>query len=281
MKESKTLTALGLSTYEADAYMALISKGMSNADEISKRAKIPYGRIYSVLNSLVGRDLVNVQNSRPKVFSPIEPKLALKRLLEAQKSFFDNEYSQLIHLAKEVEGSLNDIVPKKQDSSMFWTVAVEKGDVEQLNSQHFDEAQKEIAVFIGNAELHYEEGKNKFLVLYEKLEEAAKRNVRIRILFGFRDLQSLPALLEDASGRGVEILPHNLDWFRFVESTAAPFEIFDGERVFVKVGNPVNQFEFIAAIAVWDPKLAHELTSKFTQLWKKGKKLNLDLVSST
>ena len=281
MKEAKTLTALGLSTYEADAYTTLISKGMSNADEISKRTKIPYGRVYSVLSALVGRGLVNVQNSRPKVFSPVEPKVALKRLLETQKTFFDNEYSQLIHLAKEVEGSLNERVPEKKEGSMFWTVAVEKGDVEQLKSQHFDEAQKDIAVFIGNAEAHYEGGKNMFAELYEKLEEAANRGVKIRILFGFRDLKSLPALLEDASGRGMQVLPHNIDWFRFVESTATPFDIFDTERVFVKVSNPVSQLEFIAAIAVWDPNLAKELISKFNQLWKKGMKLNLDLVGST
>ncbi len=48
----ETLRELGLNAYEIDAYFALLESGQLTAMEISREAKVPYSKIYEVLNSL-------------------------------------------------------------------------------------------------------------------------------------------------------------------------------------------------------------------------------------
>ena len=48
----ETMRNLGLNAYEVDAYLALLESGQMRAMEISREAKVPYSKIYDVLNSL-------------------------------------------------------------------------------------------------------------------------------------------------------------------------------------------------------------------------------------
>lgn len=57
--------------------MTLLSMGIAEAREIYKKAKIPYGRVYSVLGALSEKGLVEIQDSRPKKFMPVEPRIGL------------------------------------------------------------------------------------------------------------------------------------------------------------------------------------------------------------
>jgi sugar-specific transcriptional regulator TrmB len=273
MSEIETLTSLGLTSYEAKAYVALLSLGVSSAEDVGRESKIPNGRIYSVLNSLVDRRLVNVQNSRPKLFDPIDPKVALKNLLKAQKEHYDNEYENLVKRSSEVESLLNGLVPQKTDNSIFWTVAVGVDEVRRLTIQQFDEAQSEVLIFIGNSELLYERFIDRYKDVMNKVDEVADRNIEIRVIVGFQNMESLPILAKKATEKGVVLNPERLKMVRFAVSTSSPFDIIDGERVLVRVSNQVNSAESLAAIAVWDISLANELRNNFNKLWENGKKL--------
>lgn len=46
------LREMGLNAYEIDAYIALIEVGQMTAMDISQEAKVPYSKMYEVLNSL-------------------------------------------------------------------------------------------------------------------------------------------------------------------------------------------------------------------------------------
>ena len=46
------LREMGLNAYEIDAYTALLEIGQMTAMEISQEAKVPYSKMYEVLNSL-------------------------------------------------------------------------------------------------------------------------------------------------------------------------------------------------------------------------------------
>ena len=58
------LTRLGLTIYEAKAYLALIRRGSSTAAEVARLAGVPRQRIYDVLASLV--DGPRIDPSRPR-----------------------------------------------------------------------------------------------------------------------------------------------------------------------------------------------------------------------
>lgn len=45
------------------------------------------------------------------------------------------------------------------------------------------------------------------------------------------------------------------------------FDVIDGEKVLLKISNPINPSEYFAAIYVWQ-KFATELKEKFSQMWE-------------
>jgi sugar-specific transcriptional regulator TrmB len=71
------LHEIGLSTYEVDAYLALLESGQMTAMKISKKANVPYSKIYDVLNSLKSNGWVKGTESRPNRYYPTQPREAL------------------------------------------------------------------------------------------------------------------------------------------------------------------------------------------------------------
>ena len=59
------LRELGLNAYEVDAYVVLLDCGQMTAMEISREAKVPYSKIYEVLNSLKVKGWIKIRCGRP------------------------------------------------------------------------------------------------------------------------------------------------------------------------------------------------------------------------
>ncbi len=77
-------TAIGLSKYEACAYLALFGYDDSTAVEIADRAGVPRQRIYDVLGSLRDKGLIAVRDGRPARHSARPPSIALPAMHEAR-----------------------------------------------------------------------------------------------------------------------------------------------------------------------------------------------------
>ena len=74
------LRNLGLTPYEAKAYLVLLRNKVMTSTQISKEAHIPQPRVYDVLKSLEDKGLVIVSEGRPKLYRVEEPRKALKKL---------------------------------------------------------------------------------------------------------------------------------------------------------------------------------------------------------
>lgn len=92
---STILQSLGLSTYEARAYIALVAHGYGNADTIAETAKIPRTSAYKVLSSLCEKGYAISTRGRPMIFKPEPPQKVKERVLKKVASVFDN--LQMIH----------------------------------------------------------------------------------------------------------------------------------------------------------------------------------------
>ncbi len=69
----ETLHDMGLNAYEIDAYTTLLESGQLTAMEISREAKVPYSKIYEVLNSLKEKGWIKSSESRPFKYYPVPP----------------------------------------------------------------------------------------------------------------------------------------------------------------------------------------------------------------
>jgi sugar-specific transcriptional regulator TrmB len=93
-KLQKALEAIGLTEYEAKAYIALVQQGTSNAGNISKLTEIPHSKIYEVLLRLEKKKLIEVQKGRPLFFKAMEPSSAMAGIEAELKSCLQQELSQ-------------------------------------------------------------------------------------------------------------------------------------------------------------------------------------------
>lgn len=90
------LKNLGLTLYEAKAYVTLVKKGVMTSTEIAKEAKIPQPRVYDVLRGLEEKGLVLVSEGRPKLYRAEEPRIALRRLIERIEKRIKEDYEATV-----------------------------------------------------------------------------------------------------------------------------------------------------------------------------------------
>lgn len=73
----RTLRELGLTGYEARAYLSLLERGAMTAGQVSEVAEIPYSKIYETLNSLEKKGWIEIKGGRPSRYYPKSPSEAL------------------------------------------------------------------------------------------------------------------------------------------------------------------------------------------------------------
>ena len=87
-----TLKGIGLTMYEAQAYVTLTSLIQASADEVSKSSGIPRSKIYDVLKKLSEKDFIEIEDGRPLTYvvkSPVE-------VLSHEKEKIDSQIEDVI-----------------------------------------------------------------------------------------------------------------------------------------------------------------------------------------
>jgi sugar-specific transcriptional regulator TrmB len=115
MSETMHLREMGLSEYEARAYVSLYRQGTSTAKEIASRADIPQSRVYDVLDSLETKGFAVVQPGRPKKFGPVDPETALEQFCNFKQRGHTSELEQIRDLGEEFVEEINDVAVGQTD----------------------------------------------------------------------------------------------------------------------------------------------------------------------
>lgn len=84
--DGERLVDLGLTGYEASAYLALTRRGRASGAEVARLAGLPRQRIYDVLDGLVARGLASVEPGRPARYAAVAPQEAVTLLLGAHRT---------------------------------------------------------------------------------------------------------------------------------------------------------------------------------------------------
>ncbi|HEU5268578.1 MAG TPA: helix-turn-helix domain-containing protein [Jatrophihabitans sp.] len=98
------LVELGMTRYEAKAYLTLIQRESYAASELAIEAGIPRQRIYDVLNSLVSRGLARDWPGPVTRYAATDPQAAVERLLAVQRqalSGLESKSNELAGLLRE------------------------------------------------------------------------------------------------------------------------------------------------------------------------------------
>lgn len=87
----KGLQQLGLNAYEARAYFVLLGHSQFKALELAPRSRVPRQKIYEVLDGLVEKGFARVVQDRTKLFSAVEPNLAIPAYLARKRQLLEHD----------------------------------------------------------------------------------------------------------------------------------------------------------------------------------------------
>jgi sugar-specific transcriptional regulator TrmB len=83
------LRRVGLTSYESEAYLALLQRREMTAEEISKMTSVPITRVYGTLEQLMRKGFARIVESRPKKFHAISPEEARREYLTHLRRNFE------------------------------------------------------------------------------------------------------------------------------------------------------------------------------------------------
>ena len=92
------LKGIGLTMYEAQAYVTLTSLISSTASEIAEESGIPRSKIYDVLKGLSKKNYVNVEDGRPLTYNVKSPVEVLSREKERINTEIDDTITRLTYI---------------------------------------------------------------------------------------------------------------------------------------------------------------------------------------
>jgi sugar-specific transcriptional regulator TrmB len=178
---SDTLMTLGLSKYEANAYIALIALGYGDAETIAETAEIPRTSSYKVLQSLERKGFAIATEGRPKLFKP-EPPSKIR--------------DQIINRVDETFGKLeffSEILSEKGMPQLVFTIT---GKDKVLNKigELIDKSTEKLIISTANFSV-IRDG------LAKNLQNAARRGIQITVITSKR--QRIPKYINGERREGL------------------------------------------------------------------------------
>src|SRR5271154_1120305 len=87
----RRLQQLGLNAYESRSYLVLLGHPKFKALELAARAHVPRQKIYEVLDSLVEKGFAQVVQEKTKLFSAVQPGLAIPAYMTRKRQMLDQD----------------------------------------------------------------------------------------------------------------------------------------------------------------------------------------------
>jgi sugar-specific transcriptional regulator TrmB len=247
------LKDLGINSYEAKIWTALLSRGVSTAGELSDISNVPRSRSYDVLESLEKKGFIVMKIGKPIKYIAVPPKEVLERVKKNVKEEADRNV-KLLEEIKETE-ILNDLTKLHEQGVEM----IEPSDItgalkgrDNLYSQltmMIKEAEKSIILVTSAEGL-----KRKTEFLLKHLKRAKERGVNIKICAPTKDIKELSALKEVAEIKDLKLRGR----FCIVDNTSMMFMMAHDDDV-----HPTYD------IGIWlnTPFFSQTLTQLFELSW--------------
>lgn len=97
------LQRIGLTEYEAKAYLALLNAHLCTATQVSQRSGVPRTRIYSVLESLGQKGWIRIHSGVPLLFKAVNPRDVFEKVKQDYDAFLESAHTTLKEEVKNVK----------------------------------------------------------------------------------------------------------------------------------------------------------------------------------
>jgi sugar-specific transcriptional regulator TrmB len=249
------LTRLGLTTYEARAYAALVRRDSFTAAQVARQADLPRQRIYDVLGSLVQKGLASGRPGATVKYAAVAPELAIERLMGLQRD-------RMLELERDASAVLDALTPEYEagrahtDPLEYIEVLRDASAINRRFAELQANVQREILVFT----------KPPFARPPQENVEGIEvsRTHRARSVYEFSALEepNVDAAIRRFMDAGTEA--------RFVERLPLKLVIIDEAIVMFGMDDPVASSDAVTIVVVEHPALAQTLKLAFESTWEHG-----------
>lgn len=246
----KEFEELGLSYYESNALEILLKESLT-PKELSKKSRIPLGKVYSVILSLEHKNLVKQSKTRPKKIYIENASSVIDVLISKKQDEHEQLLSNVRKMAAEIDLS-------KSQPTKFFEIGTTAEDNKSIQSRTFNEAQKEVCQILNIN--HKPKSNRTSKSLWEKeIENAIKRGVIFRTIYP--ENCEIPVQL----GKLNKTMPEKFQ-IRRLNTTFARCDVIDNKKVLIKLvhQDPIN---FGGVLFIENEKLAINLKKIFEQMW--------------
>jgi sugar-specific transcriptional regulator TrmB len=253
----RRLQQLGLNAYEARSYLVLIGHPRFKALELAARAHVPRQKIYEVLDSLVEKGFAQVVQEKTKLFSAVEPSLAVPSYLVRRSQILQRELGEQNRMADTLVSDLAEAYSEGQGERGTLDYLRIVNDPEQIAVQYrrmLSDVQKEYLEF----------SRPPYAVdpLDEQLVKKARaRGVTCRLLIesGTLDVGHRQRLVEYAMS-GVEVSQ--------TDSLPMKLAVFDGARGLLALLDPVVTRPTWTAVVFEHAGMGEAMKGLFENYWR-------------
>jgi len=245
------LKQLGLSNYESKAVFLLMKEKL-NIRELSKKANIPFGKIYSVVKSLKEKGFAKETNSRPKLVYAENASDVISRLIKEKQ-----EKDKL--LLEKIREISTEIDKEKGKETKFFQIGATVQENKEIQLRTFKEAESEVLQILN---IHHKPRSNREAkTLWEKeIEKAVKKGILFRAIYPKNVI--LPKILQKLNKKHpdkFQIKRFNTDFIRC--------DIVDGKKVLLKLVQE-DPLQFGGILFIENERLAENLTKIFNEMWE-------------
>ena len=249
------LVKLGLTSYEAKAYLTLILRDSFTAAQVARQSGLPRQRIYDVLGSLVQKGLAASRPGNVVKYAATPPELAIDLLLTAHR-----EQLQLMERnARSMAASLKPAFEAGQEHTDPLEYIEVLRDRRAIN-ERFAELQagvkKEILVFTKPP--------------YATPPQENVEGLEVIQTHEARSLYEYSVFDDPAVARGVQRFVEAGEDARFVPSLPLKLVIIDETIVMFGMEDPVAGSSDLTIVVVEHRSLARVLKTAFDAIWETG-----------
>jgi len=249
------LQRLGLTSYEARAYLALLRRDSSTAAETARLASLPRQRVYDVLSSLVEKGLASTRPGKAVKYAATPPEQAVANLIAQHRQ-------QLAELERDTASMLDSLTPaylagqEHTDPLEYIEVLRDRRAINERFAELEAGIKDEILVFTkppyATPVFEHDEG----------LDVVSAHRARSVYEFSaFDDARSAEAIRRYIEA-GEEA--------RFVAELPLKLVIIDEQIVMFGIEDPVAGSSILTMIVVDHPSLARLLKIAFEAVWAAG-----------
>jgi sugar-specific transcriptional regulator TrmB len=249
------LTRLGLTSYEAKAYLALIRRDSYTAAQVARQAGLPRQRIYDVLGSLVEKGLAAARPGNVVKYAATAPELAIDTLIQSHRQ----QLSDMEHEARQMVGLLKpayEAGKSQTDPLEYIEVLRDKRAINERFAELQNAVKKEILVFTKPP--------------YATPPQENVEGLAVTQTHAARSIYEFGVFDDAKVAEGVRRFIEAGEQARFVPELPLKLVIIDETIVMFGMEDPVAGSSDLTIVVVEHTSLARVLKTAFDAIWAAG-----------